>query len=151
MPYSKRWELYHILGGGCVGCGNQNFGEIQIDHVYNDGHIDRDFYTNNEARYADRPQRAKERLQLLCKKCHIYKHSGRTLTPAQERRKKMLLFMDILAFHETVQKIPVSESVLVSALKATSTFKFDEPISYIRLMLRQASIYESQPGYYNRV
>lgn len=150
MPYTKRWELMHMLGGGCAECGNQNCYDLEIDHIHNDGHGDRDFYANLETRYVQNPKRAKQRLQLLCKICHRQKHC-KPHKAGDYRKKRMMFFMDTLRFLETVEKQPVSETRLVSNLKLSSLFNQYDTSQYIRLMLRQASIYESKRGHYNTV
>jgi len=64
---------------------------------------------------------------------------------------KMQLFMDILKGLEGDNKIPVEERVFVKELEKTEKFTEEEARNYIRRMLREASIYESKPGHYNRV
>ena len=75
--YSKRWELVHILGGKCVDCGNGNFYDLEIDHIYNDGDGDRKYYTIPLKKYINNPKRAKERLQVRCKQCHENRHHAK--------------------------------------------------------------------------
>ena len=150
MAYSKRWELMHILGGGCVQCGNQNFGELEIDHKYNDEHVDRDLYTNLEARYVANPRRARERLQLLCKPCHKQKHSA-PVKPRDVKHNKMRILMATLTEQEGHLRLPVKEQTLIQILVEEHNFENREARDYIRLMLREASIYESIPGGYNKV
>lgn len=60
MPYSKRWELVHLLGGKCVDCGNENFYDLEIDHIHNDGDGERKYYTLSEKNYLDNPRKAKD-------------------------------------------------------------------------------------------
>ena len=76
MPYSKRWELVHLLGGKCVDCGNENFYDLEIDHINNDGDGERKYYTLSEKNYLANPSKAKERLAVRCKICHEKRHSG---------------------------------------------------------------------------
>jgi len=64
---------------------------------------------------------------------------------------KMQLFMDILRGLEGDNKIPVEEKTFVQELEKSDKFTQDEARNYIRRMLREASIYESKPGHYNRV
>jgi len=72
--YSKRWYLIHLLGGKCVGCNDENFYKLEIDHKYGDGNGERKYHTYADKRYLSNPSRAKQRLQILCKKCHEEKH-----------------------------------------------------------------------------
>jgi len=64
---------------------------------------------------------------------------------------KMQLFMDVLKGLEGDNKVPVDEKVFVKELEKSEKFTEDEARNYIRRMLREASIYESKPGHYNRV
>jgi replicative DNA helicase Mcm len=64
---------------------------------------------------------------------------------------KMQLFMDILKGLEGDNKIAVEERTFVKELEKSEKFTEEEARKYIRRMLREASIYESKPGHYNRV
>jgi replicative DNA helicase Mcm len=64
---------------------------------------------------------------------------------------KMQLFMDVLKSMEGDNKIAVEERSFVKELEKTEKFTEEEARNYIRRMLREASIYESKPGHYNRV
>jgi len=64
---------------------------------------------------------------------------------------KMQLFMDVLKGLEGDNKIAVEERIFVQELEKTEKFTEEEARKYIRRMLREASIYESKPGHYNRV
>ncbi len=64
---------------------------------------------------------------------------------------KMQLFMDILKSMEGDNKVAVEERSFVKELQKTEKFTEEEARNYIRRMLREASIYESKPGHYNRV
>ncbi len=64
---------------------------------------------------------------------------------------KMQLFMDVLKGLEGDNKAAVEERTFVKELEKTEKFTEEEARNYIRRMLREASIYESKPGCYNRV
>jgi len=64
---------------------------------------------------------------------------------------KMQLFMEILKSMEGDNKIAVEERAFVKELEKTEKFTEEEARNYVRRMLREASIYESKPGHYNRV
>jgi replicative DNA helicase Mcm len=64
---------------------------------------------------------------------------------------KMQLFMDVLKGLEGDNKVPVEEKTFVKELEKSEKFTEEEARNYIRRMLREASIYESKPGHYNRV
>jgi replicative DNA helicase Mcm len=63
----------------------------------------------------------------------------------------MQLFMDVLKSLEGDNKIPVEEKLFITELVKSDKFTEDEARKYLRRMLREASIYESRPGHYNRV
>jgi len=64
---------------------------------------------------------------------------------------KMQLFMDVLKGLEGDNKVSVEEKTFIQELEKSEKFTQDEARNYIRRMLREASIYESKPGHYNRV
>ncbi|HUU48652.1 MAG TPA: minichromosome maintenance protein MCM [Nitrosopumilaceae archaeon] len=64
---------------------------------------------------------------------------------------KMQLFMDVLKALEGDHRAAVDEKTFVKELEKTEKFTEEEARTYIRRMLREASIYESSPGHYNRV
>jgi len=64
---------------------------------------------------------------------------------------KMQLFMDVLKSMEGDNKVAVEERAFVKELEKTEKFTEEEARNYVRRMLREASIYESKPGHYNRV
>jgi replicative DNA helicase Mcm len=64
---------------------------------------------------------------------------------------KMQLFMDVLKSLEGENKIAVEEKLFIKELVKSGKFTEDEARSYLKRMLREASIYESKPGHYNRV
>ncbi len=64
---------------------------------------------------------------------------------------KMRLFMDVLKSLEGENKRPVEEKEFIKELVKTEKFKEEDAREFIRRMQREASIYESRPGHYNRV
>ena len=64
---------------------------------------------------------------------------------------KMQLFMDVLKSLEGDNKMAVEERLFVKELVKSGKFTEEEARNYLRRMLREASIYESKPGHYNRV
>ncbi len=64
---------------------------------------------------------------------------------------KMQLFMDVLKSLEGDNKMAVEERLFIKELVKSSKFTEEEARNYLRRMLREASIYESKPGHYNRV
>ncbi|HXV66416.1 MAG TPA: minichromosome maintenance protein MCM [Nitrosopumilaceae archaeon] len=64
---------------------------------------------------------------------------------------KMQLFMDVLKSLEGDNKMAVEEKLFIKELVKSGKFTEEEARNYLRRMLREASIYESKPGHYNRV
>jgi len=64
---------------------------------------------------------------------------------------KMILFMDILTSLEGEPKHAVAKQVLLRELEKSGMFTEDQAHNIILRMLREASIYEPRPGYFNRV
>ena len=64
---------------------------------------------------------------------------------------KMQLFMDVLKSLEGDHKMAVEERLFIKELVKSGKFTEEEARNYLRRMLREASIYESKPGHYNRV
>ena len=64
---------------------------------------------------------------------------------------KMQLFMDVLKSLEGENKAAVEEKLFITELVKSGKFTEEEARNFIRRMLREASIYESRPGHYNRV
>jgi len=64
---------------------------------------------------------------------------------------KMQFFMDVLKSLEGDRGKPVERSAFIRELKKSGNFSINEAKSYILKMQREATIYESKPGYYNRV
>jgi predicted Mrr-cat superfamily restriction endonuclease len=70
---------------------------------------------------------------------------------ARDEVSKMQLFMNILKDLEGDNKTPVPEENFKQELVKSEEFTYEESGNYIRRMLREASIYESTPGHFNRV
>ena len=79
LSYSKRWNLVHLLGGKCVDCSNENFYDLEIDHIKNDGDGERKYYSSLDKKHLQNPIRAKQMLELRCKKCHEKRHHPQTV------------------------------------------------------------------------
>ena len=60
-------------------------------------------------------------------------------------------FMDILKDLEGEQKTPVEEQLFIDHLVKSEKFNEEGAKNYLRKMIRENTIYESKPGYYNRV
>ena len=59
--------------------------------------------------------------------------------------------MDILKDLEGEQKTPVEEQQFIDHLVKSEKFDEEGAKNYLRKMIRENTIYESKPGYYNRV
>jgi len=64
---------------------------------------------------------------------------------------KMQLFMDVLKSLEGENKVAVEEKLFIAELVKSDKFSEEQARNFLRRMLREASIYESKPGHYNRV
>ena len=64
---------------------------------------------------------------------------------------KMQIFMDTLKSLEGDNKQPVEETLFINELIKSDKFNEDDAKNYLKKMLREASLYESRPGHYNRV
>ena len=69
----------------------------------------------------------------------------------QSRVSKLQSFMDILKKLEGRNKKAVPEDLLLKKLMNTGNFGLNEAKDTLRQLLREASVYESKPGHYNRV
>lgn len=70
----KRQELVRILGARCVRCGYDDIRALVLDHKNGDGDSDRKKIGSRIARYyAQHPDEARERLQVLCANCNLIK------------------------------------------------------------------------------
>ena len=73
------------MNGKCKCCGEKDLIYLQIDHVNNDGHVDRNKGSSNVTlrRYMQTP----ERFQLLCANCnHAKRMNGGVLYKPKKRR-----------------------------------------------------------------
>ena len=84
LSYSKRWNLVHLLGGKCVDCSHENFSELEIDHIKNDGDGERKYYSSLDKKHLLNPNRAKEMLEIRCKKCHEKRHHPQPIIYGRE-------------------------------------------------------------------
>jgi len=156
MTYTKRWELIHLLGAKCVDCGNENFYDLEVDHKFDDGDGDRAIYKDVVGHYLSRPTRAKMRLQILCKKCHEEKHHPPFIPEDFEPEIGHLpIHQKVLEELKEMEGEP-KKPVLIQSLIANLGIEDNEKWQYdwdkkIRMLLREAYIYESKPGYVNRV
>lgn len=153
MTYTKRWELIHHLGGKCINCGNENFFDLEIDHKFNDGEGDRALYKDVVGHYLSRITRAKERLQILCKKCHEEKHHPIIVIPeiSQKQQEQNHVLFTIKKLEGEFRK-PVEINTLIAELGGDDNEAWQiKWNNEIRKLLREAEIYESKPGYVNLV
>jgi len=156
MTYTKRWELIHYLGGRCVKCGNENLYDLEIDHKFNDGDGERALYKDLVGHYLKKLDRAKQRLQLLCKVCHEAKHSEFNRIPIDEaierKNRQEDVCISIMKKLEGDTKKPVYLQELVAEL----TSKEYEHLQFtgcgiIKYLEVKGVLYESKPHHYNLV
>jgi len=163
LDTTNRFKLIGELGGKCRICLEDKIEKLEADHIYNDGAEERGKYGSSEKIYGwylQHMDEAFKRIQPLCKDCHRTKHSCqrepevdlRILRGTMHSKvSKMQLFMDIIKSLEGENKLPVEIPNFLFELENTSKFTKEEAVNYIKRMLREASIYESKPGYLNRV
>lgn len=80
-----RKKALNGLGGVCSCCGETEFLFLQIDHINNDGHIDRKNGINSQqlARKVIRENYPSDKYQILCANCNIGKHLNGGTCPHQ--------------------------------------------------------------------
>ena len=82
--YRNKKVVHKLLGNKCVCCGENNPIYFNIDHVNNDGHLDKSsVYTLKK--YLENP----ERYQLLCANCNQAKklNGGKLYKPKKKRKR----------------------------------------------------------------
>ena len=85
----KRTEdLYKLMGGKCVCCGIDDSIYFSIDHVNNDGYLERKNGKAKKKLTISRYLEAPERFQLLCANCNWAKHvnGGKLYKPKKKRK-----------------------------------------------------------------
>jgi len=105
---------------------------------------------------ADDAQRAIDLMQSMLNDAGVDVNTGKVDLGVLQGRpqsevSKMQLFMDVLKSLEGDNKEAVEEKMFVKELEKSGKFTEEQARNYIRRMLREASIYESKPGHYNRV
>ena len=148
--YSTRWNLVHLLGGKCRDCNNENFYELEVHHRYNDGDGERKYYIRSDQKYLNQPQRAIERLEVLCKQCHENAHHPKIIYEIPKTISKTRIFIDTIKTLEGEFKKPIREDTIILTLLGKD-FSHDEVKKYIKRMLSDATIYESRIMHYNTV
>lgn len=70
-----RSEMLTAYGGACACCGEQQPMFLQLDHVNNDGAVDRRRFKNNEQHWLTLRAKGwpRDRFQLLCANCNFGK------------------------------------------------------------------------------
>ena len=77
---AKQWakkrteDLYKLMGGKCVCCGIDDSIYFSIDHVNNDGYLERKNGKTKKKLTVSKYLEAPERYQLLCANCNWAKH-----------------------------------------------------------------------------
>lgn len=156
LSITNRFKLLKVLGGKCRICSIDEIKHLEIDHIHNDGADERTKYGSSEkiwGWYLEHQDLAFRQLQPLCKEHHELKHHPIILqNPKSIPKQQMQLFMDTLRGLEGDNKTSVKEEILIKELEKSELFTLeDESKNYIRRMLREASIWESEPICYNAV
>jgi hypothetical protein len=82
-------ELIAAYGGQCACCGEPNPGFLTIDHIFNDGHVERAAFPKGGGShhlYERLKKRGypKDRYQLLCFNCNMGKAFNHGVCPHKE-------------------------------------------------------------------
>jgi hypothetical protein len=85
---SLRNEMRSAYGGSCACCGESESMFLQMDHVFNDGHLDRKDNNSSAKLWAKLKKQGwpKDRYQLLCANCNFGKAMNGGVCPHQSRR-----------------------------------------------------------------
>ena len=100
LAYNRRWsadyraalksEMHAAYGGKCNCCGEREPLFLQLDHVYNDGHVDRKENKTSAKLWARLKKMGwpKDRYQLLCANCNHGKAMNGGVCPHQSRESR---------------------------------------------------------------
>ena len=82
-----RAEMIAAYGGRCACCGEAEEAFLQLDHVENDGHLDRKAHKTSAKLFAvlKRLGWPRDRYQLLCANCNFGKLMNGGVCPHQQR------------------------------------------------------------------
>lgn len=80
----QRIKVYEAYGNVCKCCGESNYMFLTIDHVNNDGHIERKQYSQGGLYSRIIQENFPERYQLLCWNCNTGKRRNNGVCPHQE-------------------------------------------------------------------
>lgn len=82
-----RAEMHAAYGGSCACCGEKESLFLQLDHVFNDGHIDRKENKTSAKLWAKLKKQGwpKDRYQLLCANCNFGKAMNGGVCPHQSQ------------------------------------------------------------------
>lgn len=85
-----RAEMLVAYGGRCACCGESEPVFLQLDHVHNDGHLDRKAHKTSTKLFAvlRRQNWPRERYQLLCANCNFGKLLNRGVCPHKTNEAK---------------------------------------------------------------
>lgn len=83
-----RDEMIAAYGGACVCCGEREPTFLQLDHIHNDGHLDRRRHKTSAKLWAalKRAGWPRERHQLLCANCNFGKLMNGGRCPHEDAR-----------------------------------------------------------------
>jgi|TARA_R110000751_G_scaffold230287_1_gene331790 hypothetical protein len=84
-------KLLELMGGACICCDERDPMFLQVDHVFNDGHIDRKKRNLKIKDYLKIWNETPERIQLLCANCNHAKakNGGVIYRPEKFTRRKV--------------------------------------------------------------
>lgn len=100
LAYNRRWiaeyratlkaEMHAAYGGVCNCCGEREQLFLQLDHVHNDGHLDRKKNKTSAKLWAKLKRQGwpKDRYQLLCANCNHGKAINGGVCPHQSKEQR---------------------------------------------------------------
>jgi hypothetical protein len=82
---SLRAEMHEAYGNACACCGEKEPLFLQLDHIFNDGHLDRKENKTSAKLWAKLKKQGwpKDRYQLLCANCNFGKAMNGGICPHQ--------------------------------------------------------------------
>lgn len=85
-----RSEMIEAYGKKCACCGESEKTFLQLDHIYNDGHLDRKTNKTSAKLFAKLKAVGwpNDRYQLLCANCNFGKLMNNGICPHQERKNR---------------------------------------------------------------
>lgn len=143
--WAVRQEFLRQLGGQCMcpcGCGCRNLRVLEVDHVANDGGVERKklrgsrYVAQKLAALASDPEAVRQTLQILCANCHAEKTRFGACTPggttAEDPRQPASMIDDHPHEIKMIENdpggiLPVQDARMLERAEALQGFTPDPP------------------------